>query len=72
MTNLSAGRCPSVRRRIVSPAGVVALSTQIIISLPVQTAVWPERACGVLVMLVALQLSLAGSYLPPVFKIVLS
>jgi hypothetical protein len=28
MANLSAGRCPSVRRRIVSPAGVVALSTR--------------------------------------------
>jgi hypothetical protein len=41
---------------------------QTIISLPVQTAVWPARASGALIMLVAVQLSVVGLYLPPVFK----
>ncbi len=41
---------------------------QMIISLPVQTAVWPLRAAGALVMLVAAQVSVEGLYLPPVFK----
>src|SRR5437667_12755568 len=40
----------------------------IIISLPVQTAVWLDRAEGALVVLVAVQLSVLGLYLPPVFK----
>jgi len=39
---------------------------QIIISLPVQTAVWPDRAEGALSMLVPVQLSVLGLYLPPV------
>ena len=39
-----------------------------IISLPVHTAVWPERALGALVVLVAVQLSVLGLYLPPVLK----
>ena len=39
----------------------------IIISLPVQTAVWLDRAEGALVRLVAVQLSVLGLYLPPVF-----
>src|SRR5437667_12748554 len=41
---------------------------QMIISLPVQTAVWLDRAEGALVVLVAVQLSVLGLYLPPVFK----
>src|SRR6476646_7178908 len=39
-----------------------------IISLPVQTALCPNRAVGALVVLVAVQLSVLGLYLPPVFK----
>jgi hypothetical protein len=42
---------------------------QIIISSPVQTAVWPDRAEGALSMLVPVQLSVLGLYLPPVLKI---
>ena len=41
---------------------------QTIISLPVHTAVCPPRAVGALVVLVAVQLSVLGLYLPPVFK----
>jgi hypothetical protein len=41
---------------------------QIIISLPVQTAVCRVRACGAPMLLVAVQLSLPGSYLPPVSR----
>ena len=45
---------------------------QMIISLPVHTAVWFCRACGALVMLVAIQLLVPGLYLPPVFKTLIS
>src|SRR5215831_3915981 len=41
---------------------------QTIISLPVHTAVCPSRASGALVVLVAVQLSVPGLYLPPVLK----
>ena len=41
---------------------------QAIISLPVHTAMWEKRAAGALVVLVAVQLSVPGSYRPPVFK----
>jgi hypothetical protein len=41
---------------------------QAIISLPVHTAVWENRAAGALVVLVAVQLSVPGLYLPPVLK----
>ena len=41
---------------------------QAIISLPVHTAVWEKRAAGALVVLVAVQLSVPGLYLPPVLK----
>src|SRR6266705_5702020 len=44
---------------------------QTIISLPVQTAVCRSRASGALVVLVAVQLSVPGLYLPPVFKFML-
>ena len=39
---------------------------QTIISPPVQTAVCQKRAAGAPLVLVAVQLSVAGSYLPPV------
>ena len=39
-----------------------------IISVPVQTAVWPSRASGALTVLVAVQVSVVGLYLPPVLK----
>jgi hypothetical protein len=38
-----------------------------IISLPVHTALCPARAEGALMVLVEIQLSVAGSYLSPVF-----
>jgi hypothetical protein len=41
---------------------------QVIISLPVQTAVGKARASGTLAVLVATQLSVLGSYLPPLLK----
>ena len=41
---------------------------QTIISLPVHTAVWESRGSGALVGLVAVQLSVPGLYLPPVFR----
>ena len=41
---------------------------QMIISLPVQTATCKYRAVGAFVVLVAVQLSFPGLYLPPVFK----
>lgn len=39
-----------------------------IISSPVQTAVWSNRPSGVLVVLVATQLFVVGLYLPPLLK----
>jgi hypothetical protein len=45
--------------------GVGPLPPQMIISLSVQTAVWPARASGTLITPVAVQLSVLGSYLPP-------
>src|SRR6266481_5657284 len=41
---------------------------QTIISLPVHTAVCRNRLCGAFVVLVAVQLSVAGLYRPPVFN----
>ena len=41
---------------------------QTIISLPVQTAVWFSRASGTLFVLVGVQVSVLGLYLPPVFR----
>jgi hypothetical protein len=64
---------PSVPGSYVAPVlNVVGkgspIPPQTIISLPVQTAVCADRAAGALVVLVTVQLSVAGSYLPPVFK----
>jgi hypothetical protein len=47
---------------------VVPNPPQTIISLPVQTAVWKFRASGALVVLVVVQVSVLGLYLPPLFK----
>jgi len=47
---------------------VLSFPPQIIISLSVQTAVWPDRSVGALAVLVAVQVLLLGLYLPPVFK----
>ena len=59
--------------RIVSPAGIQITTAikppQTIISLPVHTAVCIARAVGALVVLVAVQLSVLGLYLPPVFSV---
>jgi hypothetical protein len=46
----------------------VGAPPQTIISLPVQTAVCWYRAEGAKVVLVAIQLSVVGSYLRPVFE----
>jgi hypothetical protein len=46
-----------------------AAPPQTIISLPVHTAVETYRPVGALVVLVAVQLSAPGLYLPPVLKI---
>ena len=46
----------------------MSLPPQTIISLPVQTAVCSSRPVGALVVLMAVQLSVPGLYLPPVFK----
>jgi hypothetical protein len=48
--------------------GIPKMPPQIIISLPVHTAVCCSRAEGALPVLVAVQLSVLGLYLPPVFK----
>jgi hypothetical protein len=44
------------------------LPSQTIISVPLHTVVYPKFAGGALMMLVAVQLSLLGLYLPPVVK----
>jgi len=41
---------------------------QTIISLPVHIAVWPIRGTGTFVVLVGIQVSNPGLYLPPVFN----
>ena len=41
---------------------------QMIMSLPVHTALCPVRPVGALVVVVAVQLSVLGLYRPPVFK----
>src|SRR5438105_4236689 len=52
--------------------GPLSPPPQIIISLPVQTAPCRNRARGALVVLVAVQVLVAGLYLPPVFAAVAS
>ena len=48
--------------------GIPLQPPQTIISLPVQTAAWSSRPLGALLVLVAVQLSVFGLYLPPVLK----
>ena len=50
------------------PPVLSATAPQMIISLPVHTAVCKARALGALVVLVALQLSMLALYLPPVLN----
>ena len=50
------------------PLGKESDPPHTIISLPVQTAVCQVRLEGALAVLVAVQLSVSGLYLPPVFK----
>ena len=67
-----AGRCPTVRAGIVSPASVERRIA--VISAPNDHfTAGPDcrvtaRAVGALVVLVAIQLSVLGLYLPPVFN----
>src|SRR4030095_15248716 len=52
------------------PVLLVVFPPQTIISLSVHTAVWPDRARGALVVLVGVQVSMLGLYLPPVLSLV--
>src|SRR6266851_3883517 len=56
---------PPVLNRLRS---VTESPPQTIISLPVQTALGPSRALGAPTVLVAVQVSVSGSYRPPVLK----
>ena len=60
--------CPQYLPPVSKKSNPPGVPPQAIISLPVHTAVWEERAAGALVVLVAVQLSVPGSYRPPVFK----
>ena len=67
-----AGGCPTIRARIVSPAGV-RIAAAISSTPDNHFTASPHcrvtsRAVGALVVLVAVQLSVLGLYLPPVFK----
>src|SRR5437870_1459512 len=55
----------------LAPVLVKGSPPQTIISLPLHTAVCEFRAAGALVVLVVIQLSVTGLYLPPVFKLLL-
>jgi len=52
----------------VLPVSKKLAPPQTIISLPVQIAVWDNRAEGAFVVLVAAQLSVFGLYVPPVLR----
>ena len=65
--------CPTICRRIVSASSVQtaccpSYPPQTIISLPVHNCCVISSALGALVVLVGVQLSVLGLYLPPVFK----
>jgi hypothetical protein len=51
-----------------NPSGDQNPPPQTIISVPVHTAVWDSRKKGAFTVVVAVQLSRLGLYLPPVFK----
>jgi hypothetical protein len=53
---------------VVKKAELPLYPLQMIISLPVQTAVCSDRPAAALTVLVGVQLSVAGLYLPPVLK----
>src|ERR1043166_8324773 len=57
--------CAQYLPPVFKTMGPVATPPQTIISLPVHTAVCRYRAAGVLLMLVATQLFISRSYLPP-------
>ena len=69
---VSVSRSPTIVRRIVPATAIqiaerkIASAPQTIISLSVQTAVCKSRGSGALGVLVAVQLSVPGIYLPPV------
>ena len=69
-----AGGCPAIDGRVVSAAAVQILVADAAVLRPKQsfrcrsTPRCDIRLEGVLVALVAVQLSVAGSYLPPLFK----
>jgi hypothetical protein len=60
--------CPQYLPPVSKKSNPPGVPPQAIISLPVHTAVWEKRAAGALVVLVAVQLSVPGLYLPPVLK----
>ena len=60
--------CPQYLPPVSKKFKLPSVPPQAIISLPVHTAVWEKRAAGALVVLVAVQLSVPGLYLPPVLK----
>src|SRR5262245_2811401 len=61
------GYCPQYLPPVFNKLEV-PVPPQIIISLPVHTAVCPARASGASVVFVAVQRSVSELYLPPVFK----
>src|SRR4029079_8013533 len=65
---VSVGSCAQYRPPVLRRLKLFPSPPQTIISLPVHTAVWAPRGVGALFVLVAIQLSVLGSYLPPVFK----
>jgi hypothetical protein len=56
---------PPLLKRLLSPFH----PPQIIISLPVQTAVWPVLVVGALAVVVGVQVFVLGLYFPPVLKV---
>jgi hypothetical protein len=60
--------CPQYLPPVSKKSKLPVVPPQAIISLPVHTAVWEKRAAGALAVLVAVQLLVSGSYLPPVPK----
>jgi hypothetical protein len=62
------GGCAQYLPPVSKTIKLLSRPPQTIISLPVQTAVCSARRVGALVVLVAVQLSVLGLYLPPVSK----
>jgi hypothetical protein len=53
----------------LSKRPLVVPPPQMIISLPVHTAVWPVLVAGAFIVLVGVQLLVLGLYFPPVLKV---